>query len=96
MQWAYEQYKEDPSRSYTKHKGDIDETIREWIKEKKLDRNMKRQFKEFQKNSKDFDDYHWEEMDGAVDEWIEDKGACPCTPILVFATVTCWGQCGSE
>jgi hypothetical protein len=58
MQWAYEQYKEDPSRFYTKHKADIDEPIKELIQEKELNRNMKRQFKEFQTNPKEFDDDH--------------------------------------
>jgi hypothetical protein len=53
---------------------------------------MKRQFKEFQKNPKEFDDDHWEEMYGAVDERIKDKGSCSCTPFLVFTAVALLGS----
>jgi hypothetical protein len=84
MQWAYEQYKENPSGFYTKHQADIDETGKEWIQEKELSRNVKRHFKEFQKNPKEFDHDHWEELYGAVDERIKDKSSCSCTPFLVF------------
>jgi hypothetical protein len=92
MQWAFEQYKEDPSAFYTKHKADINETVKEWIQEKGLSRNMKQQFKEFQKNPKEFDGDHWEEMYGAVGERIKDKGSCSCTPFLVFAAVALLGS----